>query len=93
MYRKSHWNVDAVPDADMSLTSYIFSVRLAATKLRLDPSTSKPHLEDTPLIKRALTHWSEEQLLAMCSNGKRIFSQLPTHPTQLPENGPQGATA
>ncbi|KAJ4289982.1 hypothetical protein N0V88_006783 [Collariella sp. IMI 366227] len=70
MYRKSQWNVDAVPNADMSLTSYIFSVRLAATKLRLDPSTERPRLEDTPLIKRTLTYWSEEQPLAMCSNGK-----------------------
>ncbi|KAK4238128.1 hypothetical protein C8A03DRAFT_15370 [Achaetomium macrosporum] len=52
LYRQSNWNVVAIPDADISLKSPLWMVRLA-TKVVVDPITGQRRLEDTDLVRRA----------------------------------------
>ncbi|KAK4125982.1 hypothetical protein N657DRAFT_670132 [Parathielavia appendiculata] len=47
------WNIDAVPDAELPLTSSFFFLRIAKTKQIVDPITHKVRLEVTVIVKRA----------------------------------------
>ncbi|KAK3303668.1 uncharacterized protein B0T15DRAFT_560841 [Chaetomium strumarium] len=51
-YRQSKWNVDAISDADISLKSPLWMVRLA-TQVVVDPVTGQRRLKDTDLVERA----------------------------------------
>jgi hypothetical protein len=53
LYRQSKWNIDAIPDADIPLTSPLAILRISQTKQIVDPISHKTKFEDTEFIKRA----------------------------------------
>ncbi|RMJ22349.1 hypothetical protein PHISP_06779 [Aspergillus sp. HF37] len=68
LYRCAEWNPDRIPDSDVPLASWLFSLRLGAAKFTIDRNTGEKRLEDTELIRRAKARgMSEQTLLEMWS--------------------------
>jgi hypothetical protein len=83
-YRQSKWNIDAIPDADLPLTSPLFMLRIGRTKQTADPITGKTRLEDNDLVKRARAEGMPDQAIQeMVSLAAHLGPSAPT-PAQLP---------
>ncbi|OTB07584.1 hypothetical protein M426DRAFT_71669 [Hypoxylon sp. CI-4A] len=64
LYREANWNLDNVPEGELTPKSELGKLRIAQTKVVTDPETGKKKLADTELVRRSLKlGYSMEELL------------------------------
>jgi hypothetical protein len=61
LYRCAEWSPDRIPDGDVPLASWLFSLRLGGAKYTIDRDTGEKRLEDTELVRRARARGMSEQ--------------------------------
>ncbi|KAI2636277.1 hypothetical protein GGS26DRAFT_486893 [Hypomontagnella submonticulosa] len=62
-YREASWNLDRIPEKDITVGSLLCFLRIARTKQLVDPITGKRRLEDTDLVCRLRATGTDDETL------------------------------
>ncbi|KAJ4289980.1 hypothetical protein N0V88_006781 [Collariella sp. IMI 366227] len=72
-YHHAKYNLAAMPDADIHVTSPFFMVRLSQTNKTVDPVTGETRFEETNLVKRARAEGMDDKTFECASLSTEVF--------------------